>query len=390
MRKFVIWMILLSVLAFAIGCTSTQPAGQTAQAPIKIGHIGNLSGVNTAWGTSEMNALKMELKAINDKGGVLGRPVELISYDFKADQLEAVNATKRLISDGVVAIIGPSASGAGIAMTAVTEPAGVPFIATVATNPKVTVSETDGKAIRTAFRACIIDPFQGKVAARYIMDELKSKTYATIYDVGSDYSQGLEEFFREAMDNGGANMTNREGFRTGEVDFRAILGKIKEQNPDVIYFPTEMTQAAMITKQARDLGITSILFTADSSSTPEFIKLAGEGSEGVFMTSIANLADPGIRAWADSYVAEYGKDPILPNPVMAVDAFRAIVYALEQAGEADSAKLITELEKIKDLQVLSGKFTMDPNTHNPLNKPCIFETIKDGAIQFVTKVENAE
>ena len=103
----------------------------------------------------------MEIAKINEKGGVLGKKIQLIAYDTRADATEAVNVTKRLVSDGVCAIIGPGQSGVAIAMTSVTEPANVPFVATSATNPKVTVDDKTGKVRHTAFRTCFIDPFPG-------------------------------------------------------------------------------------------------------------------------------------------------------------------------------------------------------------------------------------
>ena len=103
------------------------------------------------------NALKYEVARINAAGGLLGRQIELIAYDYKGDQLEGVNVTKRLVGDGVCAIVGPGSSGTGIAMTAVTEAAGVPMVATSATNPKVTFNFDTKKPIKTAFRACFID-----------------------------------------------------------------------------------------------------------------------------------------------------------------------------------------------------------------------------------------
>ncbi|MGA2080845.1 MAG: ABC transporter substrate-binding protein [Holophaga sp.] len=364
--------------------------GARAAEPIKIGQVVTVTGSNAPWGIPENNALKDEVARINAAGGILGRQVKLIDYDYKGDQLEAVNVTKRLIGDGVCAIIGASSSGPCIAMSAVTEAAGVPFISPTATNPKVTFSYDTHMPIHTAFRACFIDPFQGSVAAQFIIKDLKAKTCAILFDVGSDYSQGLEQYFREAFLRYGGTIVAREGYRSGEVDFRAVLGKIKPSNPDVIYLPTDMTQAAMVTKQARQLGLKCTFFGDDSDDTPDLVSLAGPASEGFYLTNLCSLEDPAIKGWIAAYTKKYGAVPILPNCVMAVDAMRAVAAAITKAGSDDPAKIITALEQLRDVPVLTGKLTIDPITHNPINKPCVIETVKGGQIKFVKTITKVQ
>jgi branched-chain amino acid transport system substrate-binding protein len=350
--------------------------------PIKIGQIVTVTGSNAPWGIPENNALKDEVSRINAAGGLLGRQIKLIDYDYKGDQLEAVNVAKRLVGDGVCAIIGVSSSGASIAVSAVTEAAGIPFVSPTATNPKVTYNFDAKKPVRTAFRACFIDPFQGSVAAKFITSELKAKKCAVIFDVGSDYSQGLDQYFRESLARFGGTVVAREGYRSGEMDFRAILGKIKTTNPEVIYLPTDMTQASMIMKQSRSLGIKSVFVSDDSCDTPDLMALGGSAVEGCYFTNMTSLDDPTIKGWIQDYTKKYGSVPVLPNSVMAVDAMRAVAAAINKGKSAEPAKIIENLEKLKDVPVLTGKLTMDPATHNPINKPCVVETVKGGKIRL--------
>ena len=376
-RKVLILCILLAFVFTVAGC------GQKAPQTIKIGHAVALTGGSSMWGQAEKNALDMEIAKINEKGGVLGKKIELIAYDTKADQTEAVNVTKRMIGDGVVAIIGPGQSGVSIAMTSVTEPAGIPFLATTATNPKVTVDDKTGKVRKTAFRTCFIDPFQGKVAAQFALKELKATKAAVLFDIGSDYSQGLRQFFVEAFKKGGGEIVAEEAFRSEELDYRAILGKIKEKQPEVLFIPTMQKEAAMAMKQARDLGMTNVTFLGgDGWASPDLITLGGSATEGAYYVNLASLEDPGIQEWIKAYKEKYKMDPVMPNPVMAVDGLMAVVEAIKRANSTEPAKIIAELEKMKDVPVLTGKLTIDPNTHNPLNKPAVIEKIKDGKFVF--------
>lgn len=375
-RKLVALCLILAFVLAVSGCTSKAPE------TIKIGHAVALTGGSAMWGQAEKNALDMEIEKINAAGGVLGKKLQLIAYDTKADQAEAVNVTKRLIGDKVAAIIGPGQSGVAIAMTSVTEPAGVPFIGTTATNPKVTMDDKTNKVRKTAFRTCFIDPFQGKVAAQFALKDLKATKAAVLYDVGSDYSQGLRQYFVEAFKNGGGEIVADEAFRSEELDYRAILGKIKEKQPDVLFIPTMQKEAAMAMKQAKDLGMDVKFMGGDGWASPDLIELGGSATEGAYFVNLASLADPGIQEWIKNYKAKYNIDPVMPNPVMAVDGLLAVVEAIKKANSAESAKIVEQLAKMKDVQVLTGKLTIDPETHNPLNKPAVIETIKDGKFQF--------
>ncbi len=379
------WLVLALVMLFAVAITGCGSSTAGDANVIKIGQAVALTGDNATWGLAEKNALEMEIEKINAKGGVLGKKLQLVSYDTRADAAEGVNVTKRLIGDKVVAIIGPGQSGVAIAMSSVTEPAKVPFIATSATNPKVTMDDKTNKVRKYAFRTCFIDPFQGTVAAQFATKELKLKTAAIVYDVGSDYSAWLGKYFIAEFEKQGGKIVGNEAFRSGELDYRAILGKIKETNPDVIYIPTMQKEAALIMKQAADLGIKAKFLGGDGWGSPDLITLGGSAVEGSYFVNLASMDDPDIQSFIKEYKDKYKEDPIMPNPVMAIDALYALVDAMIKTNSTDSVKIAEQLEKTTDLSVLSGKLTIDPNTHDPLNKPAVIQEVKDGKFIFKAK-----
>ncbi|HHX24881.1 MAG TPA: ABC transporter substrate-binding protein [Thermoanaerobacterales bacterium] len=335
------------------------------------------------WGQSEKNALEMEIEKINAAGGVDGRPLQLISYDNRADSIEAVNVAKRLIDqDKVVAIIGLAQSGVANAVSSVTEEKKIPFIGTTPTNPLVTVNE-DGTVKKYAFRTCFIDPFQGTVAAQFAYDRLEARTAAILYDVGSDYSSWLSNYFEEAFTKMGGELVAKEAFRTGELDYRAMLGKIKEKEPDVLFVPTAQKEAALAAKQARDLGIEATLMGGDNWGSPDLITLGGSAIEGGYFVNLASLEDPDIQGFVKEYRERYNADPVLPNPVMAIDGLYMLIDAIKRAGTTEGPALAEALETTKDLPVLTGILTIDPDTHNPLNKPAVIQQVKDGEFIYV-------
>lgn len=372
-----ILVLALVAMALALGCSGGKSS------TIKIGHEVALTGPNATWGQAENNALKMAVEKINAAGGVLGKKLEVVAYDNRADKLEAVNVAKRLVEqDKVAAIVGPAQSGVTNAIREVNNAAKVPVVATTATNPKVTVAD-DGKVVPYTFRVCFIDPFQGTVAAQFALKDLGAKTAAVLYDVGDEYSQFLGKYFVEGFEKGGGKITANEAFRSGELDFRAQLGKIRDGKPDVLFIPTMQKEAALAAKQARDLGIKSTLMGGDGWASPDLIDLAGAAIDGSYLVNIAALEDPAIQDFIKAYTEKYKADPVLPNPLMAYDAAMWIADALKRAGSTDGAKLKEALENTKDLPVLTGKLTIDPATHNPLNKPATIQQVKVQEKKFI-------
>lgn len=329
------WLVLVVLVFFTAPIAGHGTSGDSNV--IKIGNAVALTGDNSTWGQAEKNALEMEIEKINAQGGVLGKKLQLVAYDTRADATEGVNVSKRLISDKVVGIIGPGQSGVAIAMTSVTEPSKVPFIATSATNPKVTVDDKTNKVRKYAFRTCFIDPFQGTVAASFFAKELNAKTAAIVYDVGSDYSAWLGKYFTAEFEKQGGKVVANEAFRSGELDYRAILGKIKGTNPEVIFIPTMQKEAALVMKQAADLGIKAKFVGGDGWGGPDLITLGGSAVEGSYFVNLASMDDPDIQNFIKEYQTKYKADPIMPNPVMAIDALYALIDAMNKTNSTDPA-----------------------------------------------------
>ena len=379
MRKIAV--VLAAVMVFALA------GAVCAQDVVRIGHTVSLTGGASMWGQSEARALDMLAKKINEAGGVLGKKIEFVRYDNRNDGVEAVNVARRLVSDGVVAVIGPAQSGNYIASAPVFERGKIPMVVTTATNPYVTIDQRSGKVRPFAFRPCFIDPFQGTVAARFAVTDLGAKKGAILYDVGSDYGQWLAKYFEEAFVEKGGTVVAKEAFRTDELDYRAQLGKMKELAPDVIFIPTSQKEAAMAAKQARDLGIEAVLLGTDNWGSPDLIELGGSAIDGGYFVNLADLADPDIQEFVAEYKALFGEEPVLPNPVMAQDALIMIVEALKAAGSTDGEKLADALANLKDVKVTSGPLTINPDDHNPLDKPAVIQQVDvaNKTFKFVKK-----
>ena len=362
------------------GGTAEKENGDTN--PILIGHSVSLTGGAALWGQSEQNALKMTVDKINAGGGVLGRQIKIVTYDNKGEQAEGVNVANRLVADGCIAVIGPSQSGVAIASSAVTEEAKVILIGTTATNEKLTVPDGASEALPYTFRSCFIDPYQGMVAATFAYDTLGIKKAGILKDVGSDYSTYLAKYFTDPFTSLGGEIVADEAFRSEELEYKAQLSKIKDAGAELLFIPTEQKEAGLAMKQARELGMECQFLGGDGWASEELVSLGGEGTEGSYFVNIASLADPAISDWVKEYTETFGKNPVMPNPALAVDGLLAVVEAIKATESTDSTVLAQWLENCKDVQVLTGKLTIDPATHNPVGKPAVIETVKDGQFVF--------
>lgn len=352
-----------------------------AAPPIKIGNFEAMSGDQAIWGQAASNALKMVADQINKKGGLLGRQIEIISYDDKGDQLEAVNAVKRLINeDHVVAIIGCNSSGRNIAVAPVAEAGKVPVIATLATNPRVTVPEP-GKLMKYTFRVCFIDPYQGGVLAQFANKDLKAKNAAILYEISSDYSTGLREYFKATFAKLGGKIVADEAFKTGDVDFRAQLTKIKAAKPDVLVMPILYKEVALASRQARDLGLKVTKIGGDGWPSTGLLEMAASAVEGSYYVDHCDVSQPNVQEFRKQYKAVYNKD-IEINSIQTHDAMITLKAAIEKAKSAEPEAIRAALENLKNVSLFTGTISMDPATHNPIGKTAAIITIKGGKFVF--------
>jgi len=362
--------ILAVVAIISIGLISC--GGREKNDTIKVGWFGALTAEHAALGENEFNTVKMLFEEYNAKGGIEvgGKKykLEVIGYDNKGDAQEAINVVKRLTGqDKVVAILGPNASGNAIPIASVLEQAKVPDIATVATNPKVTV--LDGKVKPYNFRVCFIDARQGAVAASYAFDRLGAKRAAILYDVSSDYSLDLREFFIINFEKNGGVIVADESFNTGDADFLPQLSKIKAANPDIIFMPFYFKEVALSAIQARELGIKQVLMGGDGWLSDQLVPLGGEAIQGSYFVNHLDYADPTAQAYKTSYKAKYGKETEL-NGYLTHDAVLVLVAALRKAGKVNGEAVAKALEGI-EVQGITGIIKISPETHNPEGKDAV-------------------
>ena len=351
--------------------------------PIKIGYIATLTGEGSTWGQHERDGALMAVKEINEAGGLLGCPVELVYYDIKGKPEDAVNAVRRLIFDDKVVVIGGSNySSIQLAISTIVNNEKVPVMGTATTNPAVTVNPETGEVVPYMFRIAYTDPYQGKVMADYLIKKLGCKKIAIIGDIGDPYSEGLSEFIQKRSDEFGIEHKHF-GFRAGDVDFRAQITDAKAWGADALAMTMFYKEMGLVMKQSWELDWKPYFIGGDGYS-PSLFEVAGPAAEGSYWVYSMNENDEGFKTIFAKYVKEYGKDPTEPsNVVYAYDVISIFADAIKRAGVAEGPAIKEAMEKTKDLQLAHFKYTVDVATHNPLNKPAAMMQAHDNKLDFL-------
>lgn len=333
---------------------------QTAK-EIRVGLITPLTGDVKTFGESVKNAFEMAVDEANKAGGVAGMRIITIIEDDRNDPTEASNAANKLIKqDRVQAIVGSVTSKATIPVSDLAQSGKIPAITPSATNPKVTVA--DGKRKDFMFRACFIDPFQGKVMAKFAREALFKEKAAVLYDASNDYSKGIAEYFSDAFRLMGGKVVAYESYGKDDVDFSALLTKVKASGADIVFLPDYYNKVGLIARQAREKGIGASLIGPDGWDSPDLVKIAGDAVEGGYFSNHYSPDDtrPEVVAWVKKYKEKFGQTPDALG-TLAYDATNLLLEAIRKANSGDPAKIREALASIKGFKGITGESAMDGN-----------------------------
>jgi branched-chain amino acid transport system substrate-binding protein len=375
----------LSLLALAFllaggGTRCQQPAGKE----IKIGLITPLSGDVKTFGVSVKNAFEIAVEEANAKGGVAGKLISTVIVDDRNDPTEASNAANLLINQhGVKAIVGSVTSKTTIPVSDIAQSDKIPTITPTATNPKVTVA--DGKRKDYVFRACYTDSFQGRVMAKFAREKLAAQTAAVLYDASNDYSKGIAEVFRDAFAIRGGKVTAYESYGKDDVDFSAVITKVKVSKPDVLFLPDYYNKVGLIAKQVKEKGMEGQLIGPDGWDSPELVKVAGEAIEGGYFSNHYSPEDtrPEVVNWVKKYREKFGQTPDALG-TLTYDATKMLLEAIRMGNSDDPGKIRDALGSLEGFEGVTGKFTMDTNG-DPIKSAVIIQ-IRDGKQRFLQVV----
>ena len=359
------------------GCKQTGPAAPSAE--IVVGEFASLTGGTASFGQSSHKGTQMAIDELNAAGGVLGKKFALITEDDQSKAGEAATVVRKLISrNKIVALLGEVASSRSLEAAPIAQQARVPMISPASTNPKVT------EAGDYVFRSCFIDPFQGTVLAKFALSKGLKKA-AILTDVKQDYSVGLSQFFKEYFAAHGGAIVSEQSYSSGDKDFKAQLTSIKSTGPELILASGYYTEAGLISRQSRQLGLNVPLLGGDGWDSPSLIEVAGDSMEGNFFSDHFSVEDPSpmIQDFVRKFRAKYNETPDA-MAALGYDSVLILADAIKRAGGTDSTKLRDAIAATKDFTGVTGKISIDEKRN--ASKSAVILSVKGGAFKYMETV----
>lgn len=355
-----------------------------AQETIKIGFFAPITGPVAADGASAKQSVELAVKEVNAAGGILGKKVELIVYDDRLNPQEAVAIANKLIEkDQVVGVVSGSYSGPTRVTAPIFAKARVPMVAGYAVHPDVT------KGSDSNFRNGFLGEVEGGAAGEYAVKVLKSKKPAII-NMDNDFGREISAGFAKRAEALGSKPVLQQVYKyPGEKDFRPFLTRIKEANPDLIFAAGYYDVAALMTLQAKELGLTTQILAEEGFDSPKFIELAKGTAEGVIIATNLDRDDPRpvVQNYLKNYKQAYNIDPDMVG-ASSFDAFMILANAIGRAGSTNRESIIKALNETKDYNGLTGKISRF--VKGEVVKPVQFQIVKDGKFHRHGVVDNPE
>lgn len=357
-----------------------------AQETIKIGGNLELSGAAAAYGTPIAEALELAIEQKNEAGGLLdGQLIELLITDNQSNLTEAASVATKLISQDVVGIIGPTATGVAKAAIPIITQGEMPTILGASTGDGLTLAE-DGSVLEYLFRVCFEDSFQGLAAGHYASKTLAADSAVIITDQALDYSLGLADSFTQRFEENGGSILATQSYTSGDTDFSAILTSLLGQDFDILYIPSYYTETGLIIKQAREMGIAQPIIGGDGYHSKTLVELAGkENATEIYFTMhfYEGNNDPKTQQFIDDYTEKFGKQPDT-FAALGYDASNLLLDAIERAGSTDRQAIVQAIAETQAFEGITGTFSFDEQ-HNPI-KAALMLKLDNGEITSAEEV----
>jgi branched-chain amino acid transport system substrate-binding protein len=343
-----------SNVAFGVAIAVVTAIVTHAQAQVRIGVGGPITGGGAAFGAQLKNGVEQAVEDINAAGGVLGQKLVLEVGDDRSDPKEGVSVANKFAADAVKFVVGHFNSGVTIPASDVYRENGMLVVTPAATNPKV----TDRVGMWNTFRTCGRDDQQGSVAGAIIAARFKGKRVAMIHDK-TTYGQGLADETRKAMNTKGVKEVMFEGVNKDDKDFTALVSKVKAANPDLIYWGGLHDTGGLILRQLRDQGVKAPLMGGDGITDDEFAAIAGPGAEGTLMTFAPDpRTNPKNKAIVETFRKQRGFEP-QAYTLYSYAAVQIIKQAAEQAKSLDPRKVADVMHSGKSFDTVLGDLAFD-------------------------------
>ena len=331
-------LCLASVLAAGTGFAADE---------VKVGIMIPTTGGTATDGKDMESAIKLAVDEINAAGGLLGKQIVTTTGDDACDPQQAVAAASKLISEGVVGVVGGYCSGATLPTLALYGEAKMPFVIT-ASNSTALVGANPG----IGFMINSTGDAQADTAVG-LFESLGIKTIAIVH-MGEAYSEDLARIAKAKWEEKGNKVLAYEVVNKGEQDFSSLVTTLKSKKPDAIFWTAYYAEGALLIKQLRQAGYRGKIAIGDGSNSPKLIEIAGKAAEGVYCFSNP-IVDylPAAKDFAANFTKKYGVAPG-PYSTLSYDGMMLYADAVKRAGSFDKAAVAKALKATDNYEGIAG------------------------------------
>jgi branched-chain amino acid transport system substrate-binding protein len=285
--------------AAALGLLATAQAAAAADT-VKIVSLMELSGTGTTAGTNFSNGVNLAFKEINEAGGILGRKVEVETFDTQTNPGVAKALAQKATDLGAYVVMGPVFSGSIIVSMAETKRAEIPnFMGGEAAN---LTQQGNPYIFRSSFTQ---DTAMPKVA-RYLKETVHAKSVAMMW-VNNDFGKGGRDTMKKALDAVGITVAADISTEAGQVDFAAAVVNAKQAGADALFVYTNEEESARALRELKKQGYDKPIVGETTLTGQKVIDLAGDAAEGVtgHVGLTPDAPNPLIKAFDQKFQAAY-------------------------------------------------------------------------------------
>ncbi|WP_421358423.1 ABC transporter substrate-binding protein [Agrobacterium rosae] len=366
-----------AVLSLASAMPAISGLAQAADDTIKLGLVAPMSGPNARYGAFSMHGAELAVKEINEAGGIDGRKIKLFNADSQGTPVEGVSATRRLIDENEVDyVIGDVSSSVTLAMQPVAEDSGVLLLNAASSNPKITYGAGVG-GFKWTFRNYPTDENRALIVAKYAAEQ-RGFTKFAVLSVDSDYGRSAITFTKKYLPEFKGEILSEDYYKEGEVDFRSVLAKIRDNGAQAIIMYGLADTTPIIARQMVELGIAGkvTLIGNGEFNTEKTIKSAPTAMEGAVEAAawLPAFDSSASKAFVEKFTKEYNEAPN-NHAYVHWDTVNLLAKAIKEAGSPDREKVRDALSKIQYKSPV-GDVTFDD--HNQARLPMILLQIENG------------
>ncbi len=348
----------LLAAAAAAGALASVSSGTRDAAPLRIAVEGPLTGAQASNGMDMLRGVQLAVREVNARGGVLGRRVEIVKVNDKADSAAAKTVANAAIAKGVVAVIGPYNSSVGILNLPLYVKAGVVPVQLTSTD------DTTGLGVTVQPKNSQISP----VEAGYVAAVGGVKRVAMLVDP-SAYTKGMADRMRSLLRKQGIAVT-AVSFAEGKATYEAQVAKALASDPDLVYVSSYYPEGSKIAKALQASGTSTRCLMGLANVDPAFVQQAGLApSRACRFSGVPEAAQlPSAGRYVAAYRAAFKRNPGVWG-AFTYDSAKVLFVAMRRAGTASYAPVMSQLLALDGYRGATGSITIDPQTGNRVHVP---------------------